>query len=166
MPAASFPPLPRKDFPPGTDACTHCTGRCCRYFALPVDEPTEARDFDFLRWYLLHGNCAVFADGDAWFLMVHGDCEHLLPDHRCGIYETRPDICRAYSNESCEDDGDGRHDRLFECPEQLAEYARAVLPQHKPPKADRDRIHAGELAWHDASFARPKTPPAALAVLP
>ena len=70
-------------------------------------------------------------DGTTWFLMVHGDCEHLRPDHRCGIYEDRPDICRAYSNNKCEYDGDGRHDRLFETAEQIAEYARAVLPPVK-----------------------------------
>ena len=128
------PALPRDRFPPGTDACAHCTGRCCRYFALPIDRPRTARDFGFLRWYLLHGNCSVFADGKTWFLQVYADCEHLGPDHRCGIYETRPDICRAYSNESCEYDGDGLHDRLFECAEQIEEYAEAVLP-YSPPAA-------------------------------
>ena len=82
-----------------------------------------------MRWYLVHGNCSVFVeDGTTWFLTVHGDCEHLLPDHRCGIYETRPQVCRDYSNATCEYDGDGRHDRLFECAEQLLEYAEAVLP--------------------------------------
>ena len=125
------PTVPRTAFPPGTDACAHCTGRCCGYFALPIEEPTTGRDFGFLRWYLLHGNCAVFVDSGNWFLQVHGDCEHLRPDHRCGIYEDRPDICRAYSNESCEYDGDGRHDRLFERAEQIDEYAEAVLPRRE-----------------------------------
>ena len=128
------PAVARRDFPPGTDACAHCTGRCCRYFALPVDTPEDRRGFDFLRWYLLHGNCCVFVDGDTWFLQVYGDCEHLMPDHRCGIYDTRPDICRGYSNETCEYDGDGRHDKLFECAEQIDEYADALLgPRDRPP---------------------------------
>ena len=129
------PPLPRDRFPAGTEACDHCTGRCCRYFALPIDTPETRRQFDYLRWYLLHGNCSIFVENGTWFLTVHGDCEHLLPDHRCGIYETRPDICRGYSNESCEYDGDGRHDRLFDCAEQIAEYAEAVLPlvKRRPP---------------------------------
>ena len=131
MPDPDAPPLPRDRFPPGTEACDHCTGRCCRYFALPIDTPETRRQFDFMRWYLVHGNCSIFVDGDTWFLSVHGDCEHLLPDHRCGIYETRPEICRSYSNESCEYDGDGRHDRLFECAEQIEEYAEAVLPLKK-----------------------------------
>ena len=122
------PAVPRDRFPPGTDACDHCTGRCCGYFALAIDTPESRQEFDFLRWYLLHGNCAVFVDSGNWFLQVHGDCEHLQADRRCGIYEDRPEICRAYSNEACEYDGDGRHDKLFECAEQIAEYAEAVLP--------------------------------------
>ena len=131
------PTVPRSAFAPGTDACDHCTGRCCGYFALPIEEPTTGRDFGFLRWYLLHGNCAAFVDSGNWFLQVHGNCEHLQPDHRCGIYEDRPDICRAYSNESCEYDGDGRHDRLFECAEQIDEYAEAVLPRRERRKRER-----------------------------
>ena len=97
VPDPDAPPLPRDRFPPGTEACDHCTGRCCRYFALPIDTPKTRRQFDFMRWYLVHGNCSIFVDGKTWFLCVHGDCEHLLPDHRCGIYETRPEICRSYS---------------------------------------------------------------------
>ena len=131
-----LPPVPRARFAAGTDACDHCTGRCCGYFALPIEEPTTAKDFGFLRWYLLHGNCAVFVDSGNWYLQVYGDCEHLRADHRCGIYEDRPDICRAYSNEACEYDGDGRHDRLFECAEQIDEYAEAVLPRkQRRPRA-------------------------------
>ena len=30
----------------GSIHCEHCTGHCCNYLALPLDEPTTMRDFD------------------------------------------------------------------------------------------------------------------------
>ncbi len=53
----------------------------------------------------------------------------------CGAYDTRPQICRDYTTESCEYDNDGVYDQLFETPEQLWEYAHAILPAR--PLADR-----------------------------
>ena len=113
---------------PEGELCDHCAGTCCRYFALAIDTPDTRREFDYLRWYLLHGKCSVFVSDGTWFLMVHADCNHLQSDNRCGIYDTRPDICREYSTDACEYDGDGRYERLFEHPDQIAEYAEAVLP--------------------------------------
>jgi Fe-S-cluster containining protein len=71
---------------------------------------------------------------------VYGDCKHLLPDNRCGNYADRPHVCRDYSTDACEYDDDGLHDRLFETPEQLWEYAEAIFP---PKKAPRKRTPAG-----------------------
>ena len=34
--------------------CVKCTGLCCRYFALPLDDPEDWDDFDDIRWYLCH----------------------------------------------------------------------------------------------------------------
>ena len=44
----------REQLPPDACLCDHCTAKCCRYFALPLDEPTEVEDFEFIRWFLLH----------------------------------------------------------------------------------------------------------------
>lgn len=121
----------RDDLNPGENLCDHCTGKCCRYFALPIEKPKTFRDFNFIRWYMMHGDVSAFVDGDAWYLMVHADCKHLLPDNRCGTYETRPDICREYTTDECEFDDDACYDMLFECPEQIWEYAHAVLPPRK-----------------------------------
>ncbi|RMF80705.1 MAG: YkgJ family cysteine cluster protein, partial [Planctomycetota bacterium] len=33
--------------------CEHCTGFCCRYIALPIEEPETRQDYDDIRWYLL-----------------------------------------------------------------------------------------------------------------
>jgi Fe-S-cluster containining protein len=60
--------------------------------------------------------------------MVHTVCRHLQTDNRCGIYDTRPQICRDYSTDKCEYEDDWTYERYFETPEQIQEYAEAVLP--------------------------------------
>ncbi len=49
----------------------------------------------------------------------------------CGIYETRPQICRDYQTDNCEYDDDATYDQYFETPEQVVEYMDAVLPKKK-----------------------------------
>ena len=87
----------RSDLKPGEVLCTYCTGRCCRYFALPIETPTTWGDFDHMRWYVMHGRTAIFVDGGTWYLLVFGDCQNLMEDNRCSIYNTRPQICRTYT---------------------------------------------------------------------
>jgi len=134
MTTAIAPPkkLRRKDFPKDANLCEHCTAKCCRYFALPIETPTELDDFNNIRWYLLHGRAAVFVEGDDWYLMVYADCKHLLDDNRCGIYDDRPGICRKYTTDECEFEDDAVYDKFFETPEQIWEYAEVVCGPHKP----------------------------------
>ena len=115
----------REDLPEGGNLCEHCTAKCCRYFALPIERPTSMSDFQYIRWYLLHDRASVFVEGATWFLLVHTTCKHLQGDHRCGIYETRPPICREYTTDNCEFDDDFTYDRYFETPEQIDEFANA-----------------------------------------
>ncbi len=123
---------PRRDeLPKDANLCDYCTARCCHYFALPIDTPSEWRDFDFIRWYLLHGQATVFVDSGDWYLMVHTTCKHLQDDYRCGIYDTRPQICRDYSTDNCEYEDDWTYEMYFETPEQIYEYAEAVLPPRR-----------------------------------
>jgi len=124
----------RADLKPGEILCSYCTARCCRYYALPIDKPTTWQDFDYMRWFIMHGRTAVFVDDDTWYLMVYGDCQYLLPDNRCGNYENRPQICRDYSFDVCEFDNDGCYDKFFESPEQVWEYAEAILPPKPKPR--------------------------------
>lgn len=124
----------RKDLKPGEVLCTYCTARCCRYFALPIETPTTWQDFDHMRWYIMHGRSAIFVDDNTWYLLVFGDCENLLEDNRCGIYLTRPQICRTYSTDNCEYDNDSVYDKYFESQDQIWEYAEAVLPPKPQPR--------------------------------
>lgn len=128
MSTASLPRIRREELQPGDCLCNHCTARCCRYFATPIERPKTRKDFDYIRWYLLHGQATVFVEDDTWYLLVHTACKHLQPDNRCGIYDTRPQICREYSTDQCEFDDHFVYERYFETPEQVEEYVEAVLP--------------------------------------
>lgn len=128
----------RTELPADANLCEHCTAKCCHYFALPIDTPEESQDFDFIRWYLLHDRASVFVDDGTWYLLVHTTCKHLQPDYRCGIYETRPQICRDYSTDNCEYEDDSTYDQYFESPEQIYEFAEA-LEAFKSRKVIRSR---------------------------
>lgn len=123
----------RADLKPGENLCEYCTAKCCRYFALPIDTPETWADYDNIRWYLTHGSVSVFVEGETWHLMVHADCKYLRDDYRCGIYEDRPAICREYTTDNCEYENDTCYEKIFESPEQIWEYAEAVLPMKPRP---------------------------------
>jgi Fe-S-cluster containining protein len=121
--------IPREEVPANASLCDYCTAKCCRYFALPIDRPKSEQDYDYIRWYLLHEQATMFLEDDDWYLLVHTVCKHLQDDNRCGIYETRPQICRDYTTKDCEYEDSWTYDQYFETPEQVHEYAEAVLPK-------------------------------------
>ncbi|MCA9245781.1 MAG: YkgJ family cysteine cluster protein [Planctomycetales bacterium] len=119
--------IKRDELPEGKVLCEYCTARCCRYFALPIETPESAEDWDFVRWYLLHERASVFAEDDTWYLLVHTKCKHLQDDNLCGIYETRPQICRDYTTANCEYEDDWTYEKYMETPEQVAEFCEAAF---------------------------------------
>jgi Fe-S-cluster containining protein len=125
------PKLRREQLAPGEVLCAHCTAKCCRYFALPIELPETFAEWEYIRWYLLHHGATVFREDDTWYLLVHSECKHLLSDNRCGIYDTRPQICRDYSTKDCEYEDDWLYDGYLETAEQAAEFAEATLPRKK-----------------------------------
>ena len=71
----------------------------------------------------------IHGEDEDWYLLVHTQCEHLRDDNLCGIYETRPQICRDYTTKDCEYDDDWTYDFYLETADQVAEYTEAVLPK-------------------------------------
>jgi uncharacterized protein len=126
----------RDDLPKDANLCMYCTAKCCRYFALPIEEPEDWADFEYIRWYLLHERATVFREEEVWYLLVHNRCKNLRDDNLCAEYETRPQICRDYTTKNCEYDDDWVYDHYWETPEQVLEYAEAVLG---PPKGQSFR---------------------------
>lgn len=117
----------REELLPSECLCTHCPAKCCRYFALPIETPTEWGDFEYIRWFLFHERAAVFTEKGDWYLLVYTKCKHLRDDNLCAIYDDRPQICRDYSTVDCEYEEDWVYDQYFETSEQVEEYAEAVL---------------------------------------
>jgi len=121
----------RNQLKAGECLCDYCTGKCCRYFSLPIENPTSWNDYDTIRWYLAHGGTVVYVEKRQWYLLVLTRCNYLRNDNRCGIYLNRPKICRDYTTDNCEYDNDWSFEKLFETPEQIWEYAEAVLPPRR-----------------------------------
>ena len=108
--------------------CDKCSALCCRYIALPIDNPEDARDFDNIRWYLLHENIVVFIEKKQWYVGVFAKCKQLQEDNRCGIYLDRPRICRSYTTDNCDwHGGEYDYEQLFTSADQLREYAEKKL---------------------------------------
>ena len=135
-----IPEFDSKNGPP----CHDCTARCCKYFALQIDEPKTPKDHDHIHWYLLHEHIAVWMQGGDWFLEVRTPCRHLLPDNRCAICHARPLICHEYgwpevdNSDPCEYfTGEGDHDLYFETAEAFAAWSRAELERRERRLAKR-----------------------------
>jgi uncharacterized protein len=129
--AISFNKPRREQVAPDKVLCEYCTAKCCRYFALPMETPESFEDFEYIRWFLLHDRAAVFKEDDDWYLLVFTECRHLQADNRCGIYDTRPKVCRDYSTKDCEYEDDWTYDFYLETPDQVAEYMEAALPKKR-----------------------------------
>jgi Fe-S-cluster containining protein len=101
---------------------------CCKYVALPLETPETRRDFDDIRWYLMHEGVTVFVEEGDWYAQFTTRCRNLQPDGRCGIYETRPQICREYKAGECDyTGGDYDYEAVFHRPEDLESYAVEFL---------------------------------------
>ena len=64
----------------GSVLCEHCTAACCRYVALPLDKPRSLRDYDDIRWYLMHEGFSVFVEEGDWYVQVHARCKNRSSD--------------------------------------------------------------------------------------
>lgn len=85
------------------DKCGRCPGsKCCTYITQSIPTPRTKADFDHLLWQVSHRGITIYKDEDGWYLLVEATCSHLEADGRCGIYESRPQVCRDYSNDYCE----------------------------------------------------------------
>ena len=122
----------------GSVHCEHCTGHCCKYLALPLDTPETSRDFDDMRWYLMHEGVTIFVEDGEWYVQFASRCRHLLPDNLCGVYQRRPQICREYKAGECDYIGGGYgYDQLFTQVDQLEAYAKEALDKGKPRRHKR-----------------------------
>ena len=86
--------------------CGFCTNStCCTYVTESLATPRSIEDFDTLLWQVAHENVQVYKEESGWYLLVNNRCTFLQPDGRCGIYHTRPQVCREHENDECEFEG-------------------------------------------------------------
>ncbi len=107
--------------------CGKCTRSiCCTYTTQSVKAPRSRDDFDHLLWQLAHDGMQAYKDEDGWFLLINNTCRFLLPKGGCGIYDTRPEVCRDYSNDYCEYDepAETNFEHFFDSYETLLKYCR------------------------------------------
>jgi Fe-S-cluster containining protein len=139
--------------------CDRCSALCCRYFALPIDNPTGPKDYDNIRWYLMHENVVIFIEKKQWYIGFMSRCKNLLPDNRCGIYETRPRICREYTTDNCDyHGGEYEFERLFTSVESLTTYAEEQLNKRTKPGRRRISIIPGSGVSARSRPARDRNP--------
>lgn len=143
--------------------CDQCAALCCRYFALPIDNPDCEQDYDNIRWYLLHEKVVVFVEDGQWFIGILNRCKALQPDNRCGVYETRPRICRGYSTDNCDyHAGDYGYEHLFTSADALWTFAKGELAKMAKPKPPSRRSAAARrIAERGPLTARGDKPAAA-----
>jgi len=136
---------PLKFDPKAGPPCHDCSAKCCKYFALQIDKPQTPKEHDNIRWYLLHEHIAVWVQDGDWYLEVRTPCKHLLPDNRCGVYHSRPAICREYGwpdkdnpDDPCEYfTGNDGYDLLFETADAFAAWSKVELARREERLAKR-----------------------------
>jgi len=114
--------------------CAYCpTSRCCQYVTQLIPTPKNKADFSVLLWQVSHEGVQIFKDSDGWQLLFESRCAHLQQDGRCGIYKTRPQVCREYTNDYCEFEGPAESDfELHFCSyDELLDYCRKRFKRWK-----------------------------------
>jgi Fe-S-cluster containining protein len=124
-----FPQFENEEKMTESEICVKCSG-CCRYVSVEIDKPKTKEQIDTYVYYILHRNVQIYIDNDKkWNILFITPCSELLPDGRCNIYLTRPQICRDYSATACSRTGKD-HTHLFKTPDTFLEY----LEQEKSKK--------------------------------
>ena len=112
------------------DLCKNCDA-CCRYIALEIDRPTTKDEEENIIWFLLHKNVTVYIGLDnKWYIEFQTPCK-ALKKGLCQEYQTRPKICREFTQDSCVKYNPGPTEKiLFSSAEDFKKY----LVQKKPAK--------------------------------
>lgn len=82
--------------------CNSCSSWCCTFLSVPLKQPTEFKDIDYIRYCLNFEGTQVAITDAGWSLLVKTTCRH-LQNNQCSIYQQpeRPRICRYYPEQDC-----------------------------------------------------------------
>ena len=108
--------------------CTECA-KCCTYVAVNIDGPDTMKDAGYMLWYLYHPGVSVYHDGNGdWSVIFESRCRNLREDRLCGIYESRPPICRDFDNQTCDVNEPGEGLEFFK-PEDFLSWLSLEKPR-------------------------------------
>lgn len=114
--APALPPQEREPI-----GCLTCA-LCCSYIAVAIDGPDSVKSATEILWHLYHDYVSVYRDSDdEWMVQFETRCRHLQDDNKCAIYDTRPHICRTYSELTCEVNADDEGTNFYS-PESFLRY--------------------------------------------
>jgi len=117
----------------GSIACEHCTAACCRYVAIPLEKPKTAKDYDDMRWDLMHEGVTGFQEEGDWYIQFQTRCKNLGLNCMCQVYDTRPMICREYEAGECDyTGGDYGYEHLFTHPMHVEKFYHDKTGKHLP----------------------------------
>ncbi|MFH1638103.1 MAG: YkgJ family cysteine cluster protein [Candidatus Woesearchaeota archaeon] len=107
------------------NVCLGC-GTCCSHVAVEIDKPVSKEEFQEIIWFVIHQNIRVFIEEDgSWNIEFKTPCNALNKERKCDIYTKRPTICRSYSADNCEKNGEGSYYKhIFRTREDVLDYVR------------------------------------------
>ena len=131
--------------------CAECAGACCSFRRIGISfsslEPGERYDSHFIHGD--HIGQLIFEDGTVpemdWYVLTTPsgtrrmvfECGHLTDDGKCGAYDRRPGMCRAFECRALDEDDDMTLDEF------LGEYARpANFPSEYELRDVTDRVRS------------------------
>lgn len=100
---------------------SECKAICCNDLAVQIYKPVTKSEKEDLRWHLFFDAVKVFIRNRKWHLLIHSKCRYLSGEHRCTIYNKRPQRCIQHNHPHCELEGKF-YDTLLKTPEEFDEY--------------------------------------------
>lgn len=114
-----------------TKSCEGCNGACCRYVSVEIDVPEELKDFEEIKWFVIHKGVYVYVDeDDCWYIEFSTPCRY-LENNKCSIYEKRPNICKEYNHDECTFHNEYSEKFTFKTLEDVEKYIKEVFEKGK-----------------------------------
>lgn len=97
-----LPPTTKYSLSQYRSVCNSCSSWCCTFLSIPLKQPTDFKDIDYIRYCLNFEGTQVAITDSGWSLLVKTKCSH-LQNNQCSIYQQpeRPRICRYYPEQDC-----------------------------------------------------------------
>ena len=90
----------------------------------------------------------IYVEKGQWYLLVMTRCKYLTADDRCRIYLNRPKICREYTTDNCEYDGEWSFEKSLRNPRADLGICRGS-PSAPAEAAIRQTVDAADRANRD-----------------